>query len=503
VPARQFFRQGWPWLAAIAVGIALALLPHAISRLTSAGPPASLAVTLQDVAWISDAGPSAAALELVTALREAPDHGLDPARYRVDQIEARLARLEPSLRAETEQMLSAALVLYASDLRVPQSRAEVTYVDPELQPRPPDMEALLAFGSPAEALRSLQRRNVIYEGLRAGLARYRSQWSELPQITLPHGPTLTAGSRGERVALLRQRLGADVAGADSQHFDAQLGQAVQEFREAHGLAPLPIADRETIDALNAGAVHFEQIIIANMDRVRGLPLDGSRYVLVDTAGAELRLIENGRQVDAMRAVVGAPGTETPKLAGFIRFAVVNPYWNVPPDLVRQSIAPQVLRQGRGALARRNLALFPDWQSTMRLDPQEVDWAAVAQGREDVWVRQLPGGDNMMGDVKFMLPNSLGIYLHDTPRKSDFRRTDRRLSSGCVRVEDADRLARWLFQGRQIMTGDPTPEKRIDVPDLVPVFITYLTAVPEGGGIRFRPDVEQRDGPLLARLAAVV
>jgi L,D-transpeptidase YcbB len=165
---------------------------------------------------------------------------------------------------------------------------------------------------------------------------------------------------------------------------------------------------------------------------------------------------------------------------------------VPPDLVRKTVAPAVLRGGNEVLKQRNFVLSSDWRSTARIDPQTVDWRAVADGRASVWVRQLPGGRNMMGDVKFMLPNDLGIYLHDTPDKTLFQRENRRLSSGCVRVEDAARLAKWLF-GREILEGDPTPDKQIDLPEPVPVFITYLTASFENGRIRFRPDTEGRDG----------
>jgi L,D-transpeptidase YcbB len=195
--------------------------------------------------------------------------------------------------------------------------------------------------------------------------------------------------------------------------------------------------------------------------------------------------------------VGRPPMETPELAGLIRFAIVNPYWNLPPDVVRQSVAPRVQREGPGYLARHRYVLFSDWRDTaVPLEHDQVDWGMVAAGLQKVWVRQLPGGDNMMGDVKFMLPNRLGIYLHDTPRKRDFARSDRRLSSGCVRVEDAPGLARWLFGHDVLERGEGTPEKRIDLPQPVPVYITYLTAVPEGGRLRFQQDVYDRDEALI-------
>jgi murein L,D-transpeptidase YcbB/YkuD len=441
-------------------------------------------------------------MQLLSTLRAASAEGLESQRYGIAQIEAELdGDFNRVSRARAERLLTEAYRAYAHDLRVPRESAEVTYIDRELVPASPDARVLLASEDPVESLKALQRVNPIYQGLRDGLAWYRSRWSKLPQVEIPAGPALAPGSRDARVVLLRRRLGLPQNIADPDHFDEDLARAVREFREVHGLAPLPIADRNTIDAINAGAGHYEQLIAGNMDRVRGFPGDGRRYVVVDTAGATLRLIEDGREVDSMRAVVGKPEMETPELAGLIRFAVVNPYWNVPPDLVRQSIAPQVLREGPAALDRRRLALFRHWRSYARLDPSEVDWAAVAEGRESVWVRQLPGGDNMMGEVKFMLPNRLGIYLHDTPNKGDFKRADRRLSSGCVRVEDARRLALWLFRGRPILDGDNTPDQRVHVPEPVPVYITYLTATPVSGEIRFQQDHYSRDRAVLAHVAS--
>lgn len=396
-------------------------------------------------------------------------------------------------RDAASKLLSGALSAYARDLRVPRSMSDIVYIDPELRPAAPDADRLGAGQSLIAQLRSLHASNRLYEDLRAGLAHYRRTWSRLPQIPVADGPALAMGSRGERVAVLRQRLGVVATAMNEGRYDAALRDAVLKFRAEHGLPARPVVDGEMIAALNRGAAHYEGVIIANLDRLRGLPVDGGRYVLVDTAGAKARLIEGGQEADSMRVVVGKAGMETPWLAGFIRYAIVNPYWNVPPDLVRNSIAPAVLRQGTGILKQRNFVLSPDWQSQARVDPGDVDWQAVAEGRANIWVRQLPGGRNMMGDVKFMLPNDLGIYLHDTPDKTLFQRSDRRLSSGCVRVEDAARLAQWLF-GRPIVDGDTAPDKRVDLPQPVPVFITYLTASFEDGRVQFLPDVEKRDPP---------
>jgi murein L,D-transpeptidase YcbB/YkuD len=240
----------------------------------------------------------------------------------------------------------------------------------------------------------------------------------------------------------------------------------------------------------------------NLERARLIPADpGPRYVVVDAAGAKLWLFENGEIRDEMRVVVGRRGMQTPMMAGLIRFAVLNPYWNIPKDLVRDQIAPRVLREGTSYIEGRHFEVLSDFTpAAYTLDPSEVDWTAVASGAQPLKMRQLPGQDNMMGAIKFMFPNRLGIYLHDTPAKGLFDASDRLKSSGCVRVEDAARLSRWLF-GRQVLSSDPEPERRVDLTTPVPVYITYLTAVPQEGGIEYQPDVYGRDRQVTADRAA--
>ncbi len=128
-----------------------------------------------------------------------------------------------------------------------------------------------------------------------------------------------------------------------------------------------------------------------------------------------------------------------------------------------------------------------------LDPKTVDWRAVQRGDEEVRVRQLPGGANAMGKVKFEFPNPLGIYLHDTPDRNLLLEEARQFSNGCVRLEDADRLGRWLFGSALAAHTDDGPEQRVDLAQPVPVYITYLTAQPRDGEIALGPDPYDRDG----------
>lgn len=251
-----------------------------------------------------------------------------------------------------------------------------------------------------------------------------------------------------------------------------------------------VADRPVSASLDARQVRLLRL---NMDRARALPANpGRRYIVVDAVAARLWMYENGRVRDSMKVVVGKATEQTPMIAGLIRFAMVNPYWNIPPDLARLRVASGVLKDGPVFLKTKRYELLSDWSDKPEvLDPKTVDWRAVAAGRQELRARQLPGKDNAMGKMKFMFPNEQGIYLHDTPEKNLFAKPDRRFSSGCVRVEDAPRLAKWLF-GKPLVVKPGGREKRVDLPTPVPVYITYLTAAPEGQTVVYRPDIYGRD-----------
>lgn len=200
-----------------------------------------------------------------------------------------------------------------------------------------------------------------------------------------------------------------------------------------------------------------------------------RYLLVDAASARLFMVEDGQIRDTMKVIVGKPTSQTPTIASKIYYATLNPYWNVPADLAQKLIAPRVLAQGTKYLTSRHyqvLASFDD--GAPEIAPDSVDWKAVADGRVTVKVRQLPGPANSMGQVKFGFPNAGGVFLHDSPEKKLFESDQRQLSNGCVRLEDAPRLARWLM-GRDPELSSTAPEQHVLLPQAVPIYITYLNA----------------------------
>nr|WP_256731623.1 L,D-transpeptidase family protein [Sphingomonas sp. dw_22] len=229
----------------------------------------------------------------------------------------------------------------------------------------------------------------------------------------------------------------------------------------------------------------------NLDRARLLPGPWTRHVVVDASSGRLWYYEAGRQVGTMRVVVGAAETQTPMLAGTLQWAILNPYWNVPDYLVRKSIAAKVLA-GR-TLDSLHMEALSDWGANpRRIEPGQIDWRAVAAGKEEVRLRELPGGANSMGKVKFLFPNRDGIYLHDTPVRDLLKKDDRHFSNGCIRLEDADALGKWLLQ-KPLGAASKEPEQAVALPVQVPVYLTYITAAATDRGVAFRDDVYGRDG----------
>jgi murein L,D-transpeptidase YcbB/YkuD len=241
-------------------------------------------------------------------------------------------------------------------------------------------------------------------------------------------------------------------------------------------------------------------IMLNLERARAMPLITARHVLVNAAAQRLYVYEGSQVVDTMRVVAGKPSQPTPMMAGFIRYTSLNPYWNVPPDLAATIIAPNVLKRGTGYLKQKGYQVLSNWSDKAKiLDPKSINWKAVAAGREQVRVRQLPGPSNSMGSMKFMFPNREGIYLHDTPRDELFDEASRLLSAGCVRLQDAPRLAQWLHH-KPLKPQRAKAEQKVPVEDRVPVYITYMTAMPSGSNVAYFPDLYGWDARHFGRAA---
>jgi len=158
------------------------------------------------------------------------------------------------------------------------------------------------------------------------------------------------------------------------------------------------------------------------------------------------------------------------------------------------VAPIVLKRGVKYLTAARYQTVGGFGSDKEepIDPTTIDWKAVAAGKVEAHIRQLSGPQNMMGKMKFGFVNDYGIFLHDTPHKNLFDKAKRNLSLGCVRVEHPQELAQWLFGREPPAPGDDS-EQNVRIDEGVPIYISYLTARPDGEKIAFADDVYKLDG----------
>ena len=241
------------------------------------------------------------------------------------------------------------------------------------------------------------------------------------------------------------------------------------------------------EAQASGNMTPDPRLLANLERVRSLPAKG-RFLLVDSGSSMLTLYQDGQPVDSMKIITGTDELPTPLIASIMYYITYNPYWHAPDHLVRKTIAPNVLRLGMGYLKSHGYHVIEEWsEHPTVVDPTSVDWKAAAAGKLHLKVQQDPGPLNSMGILKFPFPNPEDIYLHDTPDHSKFAKDNRNLSNGCVRVEDAKRLGRWLLGHDPVSPGSDA-EIRVQLPTPTPIYLTYITAQVRDGKLSYLPDI---------------
>lgn len=282
---------------------------------------------------------------------------------------------------------------------------------------------------------------------------------------------------------------------------AAIAPSLADYVRSMGwMSPIYVQLRDALANHNYSTDQQRQVLELNLKRARVLPAGKQRYVLVNAAQQRLYMYEDGKPVDSMVVVVGKPKWPTPMMTAYIRYAALNPYWYVPSDLAGEDVGQFVVKQGLQYLDKMGYEVVSDWTPNPTIiDPKKIDWKGVVAGKVEVMIRQRPGPQNFMGRMKFMFPNDFGVYLHDNPRRELFLKSARYFSGGCVRLEDAARLGRWLF-GHDLDWQSAGTEQPVPLATPVPVYITYLTAMPDGASVAYYDDVYGRDA---ARMAAAV
>lgn len=481
-------------------------------------------------AWSNVEGPLPRATELIQAIQPLAADGIDPRRYQPERLEAlrrEVAAIEslddPQARrrlVDLDVELTNTFLTLASHLATGRLQPETLKVDWYTKPRNVDLDARLETalaqeGNLVKALRGFTPPHEDYARLRTALARHQEIAARGGWPAVPAGPDLKPGDRGGRVQALKARLIATgdlqpgAAGQPQPVYDEAVSAAVVRFQKRHGLETTGKVDEETLAELNVPIQDRIRQIQVNLERWRWMPASlGERYILVNVPEFRLDVIEAGKTAMTMRVVVGKDQSRTPAFSDKMTYLELNPAWNLPDSIATQEVLPK-LAGNPGYLASHNMEVVQGWgEDEVVVDASLVDFATIGKPGAQYRLRQRPGPDNPLGQVKFMFPNQFNVYLHDTPADHLFNRAERDFSHGCIRLEKplelADHLLRedpkWAPQALRaaLAKGERTS---ISLPRPLPVHILYWTAwVEKDGTVQFRKDIYGHDATLEEALA---
>ncbi len=469
--------------------------------------------------WFGPEGPTPRALRLAETLGRAAEYGLIAADYKVADLDRLRRSGAPQSLAEFELTLTRSAARFAGDLAGGRVASVALPDDVRIAPRAIDAAAVLRelarSDAPEAVFAALSPQDEEYAALLAALADLRALkakggWRSVD----PRGGTLEPGAVDPRVPALRRRLAATdgVAPEPEDQFELEfygdeLVEAVERFQRRHGLAVDGRVGPRTFAALNKTVDQRIAQIAANLDRMRAAsprPARGA-YVEVNVPGFELRAVENGEIKLEMGVVVGREKRATPIFSTRITEVIFNPTWTVPLKLVREDMLPR-LRANPQSLIDQGFRVYRGWGETREeVDPRKVDWRKVTPRSMGYWMRQDPGPKNALGQVRFTMPNTYDVYLHDTPDRHFFARADRALSSGCVRLERPIDLVEWVLS--RTPGWDRAAIEAADAEQVtrsvgvrggaIPVHMVYKTAFVKDGVLNWRDDIYGLDALFIA------
>jgi len=471
-------------------------------------------------AWIDENGLLPQVQTLVQTLRNASQEGLTPTDYHLTCIDNLLQKIgtvqkkslfeHTALLADIDLVLTDAYLVYASHLLAGRVNPVTIHAEWNVKQREVDfielLENALRQNQIRESLQALVPRHNDYARLRAALTYYRAIAKKIDAIQLPSGVTLKRDDEGKNISALRKRLILEgdlivEGGQNDSIFNSEIETALKNFQKRYGLEATGVIDSATLEAWNIPIAHRIRQLEINLERWRWLPQEfTSHYMIVNIANFELYAIENDSIALSARVIVGRTYRRTPVFSDSISYLVLNPYWHVPRNIAVQDILPQI-KKNTGYLSKNKMTLFKGSGSNAEIvDPRAVNWAAVNAQNFSFTLRQDPGEANALGRVKFMFPNKYNVYIHDTPSKELFEKSERGFSSGCIRVEKALELAGYLLKDSQQWSQNKInaaikkgTEQTVRLKKTIPIHLLYWTAwVGRDGMVNFRKDIYERD-----------
>ncbi|HTL10644.1 MAG TPA: L,D-transpeptidase family protein [Chitinophagaceae bacterium] len=343
-------------------------------------------------------------------------------------------------------------------------------------------EALPTIASKNEWLRQLE---IALDQLLA--VQKNGGWQMLP-LSLKQYPK---NKPSPQVLMLKKRLqlaGMLEAGDTTNVYTASLKTAIRKTQASYGYEHDTLLTLTLLKELNVPIENRIKQVWVNIERMRWMPdVPQKEFIYVNIPEFRMHVMNGATKLFDMNVITGKEGHGTVMFSGELNQVVFSPYWNLPENIVKKEVLP-----------------------AMEKNPQyiEENHMEITGERNGLPViRQLPGEWNELGNIKFLFPNSLNIYFHDTPHKWLFNKDQRAYSHGCIRLADAPKLAAHLLRDEPSWTAErldsamhADKEKYVKLREPLPVLIYYYTAwVDENGQLQFRKDIYGHDAAMAERL----
>ncbi len=285
-------------------------------------------------------------------------------------------------------------------------------------------------------------------------------------------------------------------------FDSTLfTDALKKFQYDNELTEDGVIGKNTAFVLNESSFHRLNRIALAMEKIRIRQTYPDKYILVNLPEYNLKFFINDSLKSEHNIVIGKWGNETPYLRTSVRKIIIYPYWRVPYSISSKEILPAAQRNPN-YFAKNNYKIY---RKDVEVDPLTVDWKKIKENSFPYVVVQEPGPKNSLGIIKFDMPNSQSIYIHDTPSKSLFGTKTRAYSHGCIRCEKPIDLARIILErDENYKMKNPVISDSLDsifarqlnyeIPLLqyIPVYIEYNTVVVKNQKPTVYPDIYGRE-----------
>jgi L,D-transpeptidase YcbB len=360
-----------------------------------------------------------------------------------------------------------------------------------------------------EVFHSLEPKHKGYDSLKIGLKFFLDSIKTFRRLT--HVIYPNKDSAALYAQLQRRFFEEDVLPSPTEPVDTATWRSViSAYQKAQGLKVTGRINENTANRLNnTDWEKFKQIAV-NLDRYKLLPdTMPEKYIWVNIPSYYMKLVDSDTVVFRSRVVVGKPNTRTPVLTSRITDMITYPQWTIPTSIIAKEVIPGV-KKNPNYFTKHGYSIIDDKGN--EIDPASIDWKRYTKGIP-YKVVQGSGDANALGVLKFNFSNKYSVYLHDTNQRYLFSNSSRSLSHGCVRVQEWQKLARYIIandsmnrkpnssyiQSDSLKAWLARKEKHyLPVRNRVPLFIRYFSVEGINGKVKFYEDIYGEDKMLRQR-----